>query len=55
MYKITLYDYCCNPICDGTISYFVDDLDDFEKNWKEKLDGRDQGRVDRLRDRKMVR
>ena len=34
MYKITLYDYCCNPICDGTESYFVDNLDDFEKNWK---------------------
>lgn len=34
MYKITLYDYCCNPISDWTNSYFVDDLDDFEKNWK---------------------
>ena len=48
MYKITLYDYCCNPICDGTVSYFVDDLDDFEKKWKEKLDGRDQERVERF-------
>ncbi|MBR1453109.1 MAG: hypothetical protein IJ593_00460 [Lachnospiraceae bacterium] len=34
MHKITLYDYCCNPISDWTNSYFVDDLDDFEKNWK---------------------
>ena len=34
MYKITLYDYCCNPICDGMVSYFVDNLEDFEKNWK---------------------
>lgn len=48
MYKITLYDYCCNPICDGTVSYFVDDLDDFEKNWREKLGGRDQERVERF-------
>ena len=33
MYKITLYDYNCCPICDGTTFWFVDDLEEFEKNW----------------------
>ena len=32
MYKIELYDECCSPIADGTESYFVDDIDEFEKN-----------------------
>ena len=48
MYKITLYDYCCCPICDGTVSFFVDDLEDFEKNWKKLLNGRDKERVERF-------
>ena len=48
MYKITLYDFCCCPICDGTVSYFVDDLDDFEKNWKEQLKGDEKERVKRF-------
>ena len=33
MYKLTFYDNCCSPIADGTISYFVDDLTDFESHW----------------------
>lgn len=45
MYKITLYDYCCSPICDGTVSYFVDSLDDFEKNWKPLV--RSEDRIER--------
>ena len=45
MYKITLYDYCCNPICDGTESYFVDNLDDFENNWKPLV--RSEDRIER--------
>lgn len=48
MYKITLYDYCCCPICDGTESFFVDDIEDFEKNWKKCLNGNDKERVERF-------
>ena len=48
MYKITLYDFCCCPICDGTVSFFVDDLDDFEKNWKKCLNGDEEERVERF-------
>lgn len=33
MYKITLYDNNCSPICDGTTFWFVEDLEQFEKNW----------------------
>ena len=33
MYKITLYDENCSPICDGTTSFFVDEIDDFERKW----------------------
>lgn len=33
MFKITLYDYNCSPICDGTTFWFVEDLEQFEKNW----------------------
>ena len=33
MYKITLYDQNCNPICDRTTFWFVDNLEDFESNW----------------------
>lgn len=33
MYKITLYDKNCSPICDGTTFWFVEDLKEFEKNW----------------------
>lgn len=33
MYKITLYDYCCSPICDGTHWFLTENLEEFEKNW----------------------
>ena len=33
MYKITLYDNNCCPICDGTTFWFVESLEEFEKNW----------------------
>lgn len=33
MYKLTLYDECCSPICDGVATFFVDNLKDFENNW----------------------
>ena len=33
MYKITLYDINCCPICDSTTYWFVEDLEEFEKNW----------------------
>ena len=33
MYKITLYDNNCCAICDGTTFWFVEDLEEFEKNW----------------------
>lgn len=33
MYKITLYDQCCCPICDGTFFFFIEDLEEFEENW----------------------
>ncbi len=33
MYKITLYDQNCSPICDGTTFWFVEDLSEFEKKW----------------------
>ena len=29
MYQITLYDDCSNPIADGTVSYYVDSLEEF--------------------------
>ena len=33
MYKITLYDNNCSPICDGTTFWFVENLEEFEKKW----------------------
>lgn len=33
MFKITLYDNNCCPISDVTFSFFVDDLENFEKHW----------------------
>lgn len=33
MYKITLYDNNCSPICDGTAFWFVEDLEKFEEKW----------------------
>lgn len=36
MYKITLYDYNCSPIADGVTSFFVDEIEEFEKHWLEE-------------------
>lgn len=33
MYQIQLYDGNCSPICDGVVKFYVDSLEDFEKNW----------------------
>lgn len=33
MFKITVYDNNCSPICDGTTFWFVENLEQFEKNW----------------------
>lgn len=33
MYKLTFYDQRCCPICDGTVSYYVDSLEEFESHW----------------------
>lgn len=33
MYKITHYDYNCSPICDGTVSFFTEDIEAFQKKW----------------------
>ena len=33
MYKLTFYDECCNAICDGVESFYVEDLDEFESHW----------------------
>lgn len=43
MYKITLYDQNCNPICDSTTFWFVENLEDFERNWlkaQKKIDAK---------------
>lgn len=33
MYKIELYDYNCCPTVDGTVHFFTDDIEDFQKKW----------------------
>lgn len=33
MYKITLYDKNCNPICDSVACFFTEDIDEFERKW----------------------
>ena len=33
VFKITLYDNNCSPICDGTMFCFVDNLEEFETKW----------------------
>ena len=35
MYKITLYDQNCCPISDGVVSFFTEDIEDFQKRWLE--------------------
>lgn len=34
MYKITLYDRNCCPICDGVTYFFTENLEEFEENWR---------------------
>lgn len=36
MYKITLYDENCWAACDGVISFFTEDLEDFQRLWFER-------------------
>ncbi len=38
MYKITLYDNNCSPICDGVACFFTEDLEAFEQNWQPHAD-----------------
>lgn len=33
VYKITLYDENCSPICEGVTTFFTDDINTFEENW----------------------
>ena len=33
MYKITIYDWNCSPICDGTVSFFTEDIEAFQRRW----------------------
>ena len=46
MYKITLYDANCCPICDGVTTFFVDKLEDFEEHWlkQDRVDEDQKGR-----------
>ena len=47
MYKITLYDLNCSPICDGTTFWFVEDLKEFEKKWLPLQCRNDIGTIER--------
>jgi hypothetical protein len=47
MYKITLYDNCCSPVCDGTFFFFVDKLEDFERDWLSLQSEKDISTIDR--------
>ena len=38
MYKITLYDECCSPVCDGTAGFFTENLEEFERYWRPHAD-----------------
>jgi hypothetical protein len=33
MYMITLYDKACSSLADGTVEFFTDDIEDFERRW----------------------
>jgi len=56
MYKITLYDYNCCPFADGTASFFVDKLEDFEKYWlkSDRVDDECKDRFIRSKNGEMV-
>lgn len=47
MYKITLYDFCCSPICDGVASFYTDSLEDFESKWLPKMKDSEPETVER--------
>jgi hypothetical protein len=42
MYKVTLWDRCIVACCSGTISFYVDDIDRFQKEWFELESNEDQ-------------
>ena len=46
LYKVTLYDLTCHPIVDGTICFFTEDIEDFQKRWIKC--GASEGRVERF-------
>ena len=48
MFKITLLDFNCSPISDGTVSFFVEKLENFEEKWlvQEEIE-EDEERVER--------
>ena len=46
LYKITLYDLTCHPICDGVTLFFTEDIEDFQKRWIKC--GADKGRIERF-------
>lgn len=33
MYKITVYDQNCCPICDWTVNFFAEDIEEFQRRW----------------------
>lgn len=47
MYQIQLYNRNCSPICDGTIRFFTDDIESFEKNWIPLMEGKNDEKVKR--------
>ena len=47
MYKITLGDVNLCPVCDGTVSYFTENLEEFEKHWVPLMSVYDIDTVDR--------
>lgn len=47
MYKITLYDNNCSPICDGTTFWFVENLEKFEEKWLPLQARKDVGKIER--------
>ena len=48
MYKVTLQDYNCSPIADGTVSFFAEDIEVFQKRWFALLGDDDDSRKERF-------
>lgn len=46
LYKVTLYDLTCHPICDGVALFFTKDIEDFQKRWIKC--GAGEGRIERF-------